>query len=255
MRVVTWNVNGLRAALRKGFWKHVDQLQPDVLMLQEIRVLPEQLTAADREPDGWHIVWHPAEKKGYAGVATLSRTPLEELGRGMDGPDPQGRVLVTATGGLQHINVYLPSGSRSAEAQQNKEAFMERFASWTRRFADGNTPAVLGGDLNIAHTERDIHNPTGNKKNSGFLPHEREWFSQWLDSGWSDLLREKTAGDDKGPYSWWSNRGRARELDRGWRIDYLAGNRAVRCTEAFVHRAGGMEVSDHAPVVFDLELS
>jgi exodeoxyribonuclease-3 len=254
MRVVTWNVNGLRAALRKGFWDHVEQLQPDVLMLQEIRVTPDQLPAKDRAPEGWHVVWHPAEKKGYAGVATLSRTPIEELGRGMDGPDPQGRVLVTATGGMQHVNVYLPSGSRSDEAQQNKEAFMERFASWTRTFAHSSTPTVLGGDLNIAHTAQDIHNPKGNAKNSGFLPHERDWFGRWLDSGWSDLLREKV-GEEQGPYSWWSNRGRARELDRGWRIDYLVGNRAVRCTAAFVHRAGGMEVSDHAPVVFDLELN
>ncbi len=253
MRVVTWNVNGLRAALKKGFWEHVDQLAPDVLLLQEIRVLPEQLPEADRTPAGWHIAWHPAEKKGYAGVATLSRTPIEIVGRGMDDADPEGRVLVTRTGGLQHVNVYLPSGSRSAEAQTSKEGFMERFAAWTRRFHDDG-PTVLGGDLNIAHTERDIHNPRGNTRNSGFLPHERDWFGTWLDGGWSDLLREHV-GEVQGPYSWWSNRGRARELDRGWRIDYLVGNRGVRCTEAFVHRPGGMEVSDHAPVVFDVELS
>jgi len=253
MRVVTWNVNGLRAAIRKGFWAHVDQLEPDVLLLQEIRVTPEQLGAKDREPDGWNVVWHPAEKKGYAGVATMSRLPLEEVGRGMNAPDPQGRVLVTRAGGLQHVNVYLPSGSRSDEAQKSKEGFMEHFAGWTRSFTDSDQPTVLGGDLNIAHTDNDIHNPAGNKKNSGFLPHEREWFGSWLESGWSDLLREQV-GDEKGPYSWWSNRGRARELDRGWRIDYLVGNQPVRCTKAFVHRPGGMEVSDHAPVVFDLEL-
>jgi len=252
VRVVTWNVNGLRAAIRKGFWRHVEELKPDVLLLQEIRALPEQLSAADRAPEGWHVLWHPAEKKGYAGVATLSRAPLVELGRGMDAPDPEGRVLVTQVEGLQLVNVYLPSGSRSPEAQRRKEGFMERFATWTQALLDEG-PAVVGGDLNIAHTERDIHNPRGNQKNSGFLPHERAWFSAWLGGGWSDLLRDYL-GEVQGPYSWWSNRGRARELDRGWRIDYLVGNPGVRCTHAFVHRAGGLKVSDHAPVVYDLTL-
>lgn len=253
MRITTWNVNGLRAALRKGFWSHVETLQPDVLMLQEVRALPEQLTEADRAPEGWHVHWHPAEKKGYSGVATLSRHPIEVLSTGMGGDDPEGRVLRVRTAGMTCINVYLPSGSRSVEAQANKEVFLAQFRGWTESYASVDEPVFLAGDLNIAHTENDIHNPSGNKHTSGFLPHEREWFSDWLASGWTDLFRHHV-GPQKGPYSWWSNRGRARELDRGWRIDYIVGNAAAagRTTAASVHRPGGMEVSDHAPVTVEL---
>jgi exodeoxyribonuclease III len=253
MRIATWNVNGLRAAFKKGFWTHVQAVNPDVLMLQEIRVLPDQLTEVERAPDGWNVVWHPAEKKGYAGTATLSRAPIELLGIGMDGEDDQGRVVQTRVQGVRCINVYLPSGSRSEEAQANKEVFMDRFFEWTQAFAQSDEPVILGGDLNIAHTENDIHNPVSNKKTSGFLPHEREWFTRWLATGWTDLFRAQV-GLQKGPYSWWSNRGQARALDRGWRIDYLVGNAAAaaRCTGASIHKPGGMEVSDHAPVVIDL---
>jgi exodeoxyribonuclease-3 len=255
VRVTTWNVNGLRAALKKGLHRHLAQLDTDVLLLQEIRATPAQLPAEDQQPDGWFSTWHPAERKGYSGVATWSRRPHWVVGTGMDAPDPEGRILRTRTKRLQLVNVYLPSGSRSAEAQQSKEAWMERFLPWATALADTDEPVILAGDLNIAHTALDIHNPTGNKKNSGFLPHEREWFGQLLASGYTDLLRAQL-GEVQGPYSWWSNRGRARELDRGWRIDYLLGNAAAAaaCRGASVHRAGGLEVSDHAPVTVDLAL-
>lgn len=255
MRITTWNVNGLRAAYKKGLEAHLGQVRPDVLMLQEIRCLPEQLTKAQAEPEGWHVAWHPAERKGYAGVATWSRQPHEVLGTGMGDADPEGRILRTRVGPLHLVNVYLPSGSRSPEAQASKEAWMDRFAPWATALAASPEPVILAGDLNIAHTERDIHNPKGNKKNSGFLPHEREWFGALLANGWTDLLREQL-GDVQGPYSWWSNRGQARALDRGWRIDYLLGNAAAAaaCRGASVHRPGGMEVSDHAPVTVELDL-
>ncbi len=254
MRVATWNVNGMRAALRKGFDRHIEELSPDVLLLQEIRALPEQLPEAWRDPEGWHVTWHPAEKKGYAGTAIWVRGEAEVVHTGIAGePDPQGRVLVVRANGVRFVSVYLPSGSSSPEAQERKEAFMSRFAVWMKELASSDEPTLVAGDLNVAHTEDDIHNPTGNKKNSGFLPHEREWFGELLGLGWHDVLRE-SVGQRKGPYSWWSNRGRARELDRGWRIDYLLANAALapRCGDAFVHRAGGLEVSDHAPVLVDL---
>lgn len=255
MRITTWNVNGLRAALRKGFAAHIERIAPDVLMLQEIRVLPEQLPEGWASPSGWHVDWHPAERKGYAGVATWTRTPAERVEIGMGEEDPEGRVLVSELGGVRLVNVYLPSGSASPEAQERKEAWMERFLPWAAAQAALDRPVILGGDLNIAHTERDIHNPSGNKRNSGFLPHEREWFSGLLERGWVDLVREHV-GEMQGPYSWWSNRGRARELDRGWRIDYLLGNgpAAARLVHAFISREGGLEVSDHAPVTVELDL-
>ncbi|MBN2798360.1 MAG: exodeoxyribonuclease III [Deltaproteobacteria bacterium] len=254
MRIATWNVNGLRAALRKGLPDHLEALRLDALMMQEVRSLPEQLPAPWRQPVGWEVVWHPAEKRGYAGTATWARQELVEVGRGLGGEeDPEGRVLVCEVGGVRLINVYLPSGSASEERQARKEAWMARFLPWAAAQLSLPLPVLLAGDLNIAHTPLDIHNATGNKRNSGFLPHEREWFSALLSTGWRDLLREQE-GPVQGPYSWWSNRGRARELNRGWRIDYLLGNDqlAAQVQRVWVHREGGLAVSDHAPVVVDL---
>lgn len=254
LRLVSWNVNGLRAALRKNYAEHLANLKPDAILLQEIRAFPEQLPKDWQEPEGWHVTWHPAEKAGYAGVATWTKNEHEVVSRGMDGPDPQGRVLRTMSDGVELVNIYLPSGSRSAEAQANKEVFMDRLMAWAQPLANADHPVILAGDLNIAHTEQDIHNAKGNKKNSGFLPHEREWFTKLLDSGWDDLFRSHV-GEQQGPYSWWSNRGRARELNRGWRIDYLLGNAAAkkRLKKAWIERQGGLDTSDHAPVVVELD--
>ncbi len=256
MRITTWNVNGLRAAIRKGMAGHLATLRPDILLLQEIRATPNQLPADWRSPEGWNAVWHPGTVPGYAGVATWTRHPQWLVGLGTDaGPDLEGRILRTRTRTMQLINVYLPSGSRSDEAQARKEGWMADFAAWSAPLAQLPEPVLLCGDLNIAHHARDIHNPTGNKRNSGFMPHEREWFTEWLGQGWHDMLREHV-GDVQGPYSWWSNRGQARAKDRGWRIDYVIGNAAARATlkKAWVHRPGGLEVSDHAPVTVELSL-
>lgn len=253
MRITTWNVNGMRAALRKGFAEIIEEVQPDVLLLQEIRALPEQLPDEWVNPDGWHVHWHPAEKKGYAGTAIWSREPIEILGTGLDAPDPEGRVVRARIADVEVASIYLPSGSSSDERQQAKEAWMHEFLPWAQQFLRKRRPVVLGGDLNIAHTERDIFYAKSNEKTSGFMPHERDWFGTLLDTGWRDHVRQHL-GDVQGPYSWWSNRGRARELDRGWRIDYLLGNAASakRFESADICRNGGLVVSDHAPVSIDL---
>ena len=253
MRIVTWNVNGLRAALRKGFLEHIAGLNPDVLLLQEIRVLPEQLPKCYRNPEGWHVIWHPAERKGYAGTAVWSRLPIAEEERGAGGSDPEGRVLRVSTQGMQFISAYLPSGSSGDHRQAIKECWMDRFRAWADGLVATHVPTIMGGDFNIAHTERDIFYAKSNEKHSGFLPHERAWMGDLIASGWRDFIREH-CGDVQGPYSWWSNRGQARALDRGWRIDYLLGNAAAttRVRSAHIDRAGGMTISDHAPVVVDL---
>lgn len=254
MRITTWNVNGLRAALRKGFARHVERIAPDVLLLQEIRALPEQLPGEWIDPPGWHVHWHPAERKGYSGVAIWSRHRFEVLGTGIHESDPEGRILHARVKGVRVVNVYLPSGSSSEERQKIKEdLWMARFLPWAEPYTQRDEPVVLGGDFNIAHTEKDIFYARGNEKNSGFLPHERQWMTDLLATGWNDFVRHHF-GDVQGPYSWWSNRGRARELDRGWRIDYLLGNAAVatRFRNAAVHREAGLTVSDHAPVSIDL---
>ena len=256
MRITTWNVNGIRAAIRKGFDAHIAVIAPDVLLLQEVRALREQLPSGWNGLDGWHVVWNPAVKKGYSGTAVLSRDPivlnsteLDEFG------DDEGRLIETTINGMGIASIYLPSGSSSDERQRVKDTWLLGFQRWT---ADRlhHRPFLFGGDLNIAHTEKDIFYAKSNEKTSGFLPHERAWFSRILKSGWHDITREHF-GDIPGPYSWWSNRGRARELDRGWRIDYLMVNASLRpyVRQALVHREGGLEVSDHAPVSVDLDWS
>lgn len=269
IRITTWNVNGLRAALRKGFAEHIERIAPDVLLLQEVRATPDVLPSEWAEPKGWHVTWHPAEKPGYAGTAVWSRMPHQVTGVGLASgrntrvADAEGRVLRvrveadgTSGGPLEVVSVYLPSGSSSEARQANKEAWMQNFFPWAVKLQRKRTPVVMGGDFNIAHTEADIWNPKGNAKNSGFLPHERAWFGDLLSATgakWQDAVREH-AGDVQGPYSWWSNRGRARELDRGWRIDYLLANRSAARHIVTTHtdRDAMLACSDHAPVSVNL---
>ena len=260
MRIVTWNVNGIRAAIRKGLDKFIDKMDADVLMLQEVRCLPEQLPKDWEVPEGYEMILHPAEKKGYSGVATLSKGPMKEQGRGMKGSldpaDSEGRVLITEHDDLLLVNTYLPSGSSKEERQIYKETWMEQWRQFIQPLIALEKPVIVAGDLNIAHTENDIWNPKGNAKSSGFLPHEREWFSDLLNDGWHDLFREHVGPDAK-LFSWWSNRGQARIKDRGWRIDYLLGNKIAfgRLVSVEIDRQGGLEVSDHAPVILDLHSS
>ncbi len=254
MRIATWNVNGLRAAIRKGLDEWLADFAPDVLLLQEIRCLPEQLPADWQSPTSWHVAWHPAERKGYAGTAVFSRTPIKVLGTGIDdAPDPEGRVLRVDVDGVDLLSVYLPSGSSSEEAQVRKNVWMKQFGPWMASLKRRRRPVIVGGDLNIARDERDIYHWRSNRDTSGFLPHERDWLNGLVDSGWHDLVREHV-GDVDGPYSWWSQRGQARALDRGWRIDFLLANAAAakRASNPMIHREAGLACSDHAPVIVDL---
>ena len=259
MRFVSWNVNGLRAAIRKGIDGYFTMLNPDVTMLQETRSLDEQLPPNWSWPASWHVTLQPAEKKGYSGVAiaTVGEHAVLERGKGgkLDGNDTEGRVLVCEYKGVLCINTYLPSGSNKDERQHFKEGWMEEWRTWLRPFLDEQRPVVVCGDLNIAHTEDDIWNPKGNANISGFLPQERAWFSELLGDGWTDAFRH-VAGEGVKTYSWWSNRGQARGKDRGWRIDYFLLNQAALevLQDCFIVRQGGLDVSDHAPVVLDLTL-
>ena len=256
MRIATWNVNGIRAAARKGFSDHLARVNPDVLLLQEVRALPEQVPAELREPEGWSTMWHPAEKKGYSGTAIWATHPkTKEESRGIGGDDHEGRVIVARVGPVRVVSVYLPSGSSGDHRQAIKDEWMPAFMDWAKPMLRSRIPTVLGGDFNIAHTERDIFYAKSNQNTSGFLPHEREWMGGMIDMGWRDVVREKF-GDVDGPYSWWSNRGQARAKDRGWRIDYLLLNKAAHnaLVDCHIDRQSGLEVSDHAMVVADLDV-
>ena len=144
--------------------------------------MPEQLPDEWSQPDGWHVLWHPAKKKGYAGVAVWSRHPIREIARGLDShdDDEEGRVLAVEVGGVQLYSIYLPSGSSGEQRQALKESWMTRFAPWADALRRKRKPIIMGGDFNIAHTEKDIFYAKGNTNNSGFLPHERAWFGDLL---------------------------------------------------------------------------
>lgn len=254
MRVLTWNVNGIRAAMRKGLADWIDEIEPDVVMLQEIRARPDQIDELTFPFAGWHAVWNPAEKAGYAGTAIFSRLPIKTHRAGIDGAaDPDGRLIRADIDGIDLLSIYLPSGSNSPEGQTRKDAWMLQFKPWLATLLRRRRPVVLGGDLNIARDERDIFHWRSNRDVSGFLPHERAWMNNVVESGWRDLVREH-AGDVDGPYTWWSNRGQARQLDRGWRIDYLLANQraASMAGTPTIHRQAGLACSDHAPVIVDL---
>ena len=278
LKITTWNVNGLRAAIRKGFGKHLAEIAPDVLLLQEVRATPDQLPKEWQNPAGWHVVWNPAQKPGYAGTAVWSRLPMDILGTGLadDHADEEGRVArarIGGAGGVEVASIYLPSGSSGEARQVEKERWMAMFRPWAEAQLKRKHPVILGGDLNIAITPRDIFHAKSNEETSGFLPHERQWMEELVALGWRDFVREDfdaalARGDRAavtgrfgvegegidparhGPYSWWSNRGGARASNRGWRIDYLLGN--AKAGASFAHAAIGrqaaLEVSDHAPV-------
>lgn len=257
MRILTWNINGIRSAAKKGLWDRIDAIAPDVACFQEIRAHPEVLTEDLRSRAGWHVEWHPAKKPGYAGTGAWCRTEFAIEARGMGGgraADDEGRILVSRCSGIRIVNTYLPSGSAGPHRQAIKDRWLPRFARWIAPMARSRVPTILCGDLNIAHTPRDIYYAKSNEKNSGFLPHEREWIGDLIASGWRDLVRED-AGDRDGPYTWWSNRGQARALDRGWRIDYILANRAAHrlVTGVAVHREASLGISDHAPITVDLD--
>jgi exodeoxyribonuclease III len=254
MRVVTWNVNGLRAAWGRGLGKQLRALAPDVVMLQEIRCTPDVLPDDFRLPRGFRATWHPAAKKGWSGVATWTRGPHVKVSVGTLGDaDPDGRVLVTDFDGVRLVNVYAPSGSSGEAAQARKDRFMVDFLPFARGLAAHDGPVVVAGDLNVAPEPIDVWEPKRSAKLSGCLPHERRWIADVLGLGFVDVVRHRGTRTP-GPWTWWSNFGTAKAEDRGWRIDLALVNQsgAKHVTSATVDRDAGLACSDHAPVIVDL---
>ncbi|QNG19505.1 exodeoxyribonuclease III [Rhodococcus triatomae] len=259
--ISTVNVNGVRAAARKGLVEWLGATEADVVCLQETRASDEQLrdTLAPSLDGGWHVVSAEPAAKGRNGVAVLSREPADavRIGHGDDEFAEAGRYLEADFGDLTVASLYLPSGEAQTPRQDEKERFMESFAAHlgdtAAEAAAADRDIVVCGDWNIAHTELDLKNWKTNRKNSGFLPHERDWLSALLaaDAAWVDVVRSLRPHVD-GPYSWWSYRGKAFDNDAGWRIDYQIATRALadRAKDARVERAATYDQrwSDHAPV-------
>jgi exodeoxyribonuclease-3 len=250
----TLNLNGIRSAERRGFSRWLAKKAPDYLCLQELRAGTGDVEDDLRSPAGYNTRWLCATKKGYSGVALYSRGTPERYrdGHGFDLCSDEGRATRADFGDLSIVSLYVPSGSSSPERQAVKFAFLERLIEWTGELAAEGKPIALCGDFNIAHTALDIARPRQNEKNSGFLPEERAWFDRLLAQGWVDCLRAQHP-DVPGLYSWWSNRGRARENDVGWRIDYVLAtpSLASRVRAASIDKKAGL--SDHAPVIVTID--
>ncbi|QNE76845.1 exodeoxyribonuclease III [Streptomyces finlayi] len=269
LTVTSVNVNGLRAAAKKGFVEWLAGTEADVICLQEVRAEPQQLPAEVREPEGWHTVHAPAAAKGRAGVSLFTRHAPERVQIGFGGFggtegaefDASGRYVEVDLPGVTVASLYLPSGEVGTERQEEKERFMAAFLPYLeglkgRSAAEGREVLVCG-DWNIAHQEADLKNWKANRKSSGFLPEERAWLTRVFDEArYVDVVRALHP-DVEGPYSWWSYRGRAFDNDSGWRIDYQVATPglAARAVKAWVERAAthGERWSDHAPVTVTYE--
>ncbi|MEU0049321.1 exodeoxyribonuclease III [Streptomyces sp. NPDC006184] len=266
LTVTSVNVNGLRAAAKKGFVEWLAGTEADVVCLQEVRAEPHQLPEEVRGPDGWHVTHAPAAAKGRAGVSLYTRREPDRVrvGFGSAEFDGSGRYVEADLPGVTVASLYLPSGEAGTERQDEKVRFMDEFLTHLkdlreRAAADGREVLVCG-DWNIAHRQADLRNWRGNTKNSGFLPEERAWLGRVLepaDGGYVDVVRALHP-DTEGPYTWWSYRGRAFDNDSGWRIDYQIATPGLagRAVKGFVERAAthAERWSDHAPVtvVYDL---
>ncbi len=254
MKIISYNVNGIRAALKKDFLGWLAHEAPDVLCIQETKAQEEQIDQTGFEKLGYHCYWFSAQKKGYSGVGILSKTKPDhvEYGMGIEKYDNEGRFLRADFGEISVVSAYHPSGSSGTERQAFKMQWLSDFHNYVNELRQTRPQLILSGDYNICRLWIDIHNPEKQQKTSGFLPEEREWFQEFVDDGYVDSFRKLNPA--KHQYSWWSYRATARQRNKGWRIDYhmVTDNldekiQAVSILSEAVH-------SDHCPVVVEIDV-
>jgi exodeoxyribonuclease-3 len=255
MRIVSFNVCGIRSAAKKGAFRWLARQEADVVCLQETRCFLHQLEGHDVEMPGYRHIFHEAQRPGYAGVAVFTRHEPDKVIRGFGEPefDAEGRYLEVQLGDLSVVSLYAPSGSAGPERQASKDRFLESFMRHLEKLRRRKRKYIICGDWNIAHRNIDLKNWRSNQKNSGFLPHERAWMDRLFGpAGYVDAFREVNQEPDQ--YTWWSNRGQARAKNVGWRIDYHVVSRGLagRARGAYIYK--DERFSDHAPLVLDYDL-
>ncbi len=254
MKIISYNVNGIRAAINKGFLDWLVATNADVVCIQEIKAQTDQIPLLEFNERGYHHFWFPAEKKGYSGVAILSKKQPDhvEYGMGMQQYDREGRFLRADFGDVSVVSVYHPSGSSGDERQAFKMQWLGDFEKYVQQLRQNRPNLILSGDYNICHQAIDIHDPIRNATVSGFLPEEREWMTGFLTQGYVDTFRQ--LNKEPHHYSWWSYRANARNNNKGWRIDYHM------ITENLLSKLNSARIlpearhSDHCPVVVELSL-
>lgn len=254
MRIITYNVNGIRAAMRKGFADWIESAQPDVLCIQETKAQPDQIPVFDFELLGYKTFAHSAIKKGYSGVAILTKKEPDQVKAGIGIPayDAEGRFIRSDYGDISVISVYHPSGSSGEERQAFKMKWLHDFESYVSQLRKERPNLIICGDYNICHQAIDIHDPIRNAKVSGFLPEEREWMSGFLNNGFTDSFRHLNTEPHQ--YSWWSYRANARANNKGWRIDYnMVSDTLSNKIERVAILSQAMH-SDHCPVLLEMDI-
>ncbi len=248
MKIITYNVNGLRSALSKGFTDWLSAELPDIVCLQETKAQPEQIPTLEFEMLGYRSYFFSAEKKGYSGVAILTRIVPDHVEYGMGIPcyDREGRFLRADYGDLSVVSVYHPSGTTGEERQAFKMTWLEDFEKYVQALYKSRPKLILCGDYNICHRPIDIHDPVRNANSSGFLPEEREWMSGFLSGGFIDTFRYFHP-DEPHHYTWWSFRANARTNNKGWRIDYCMASPEMLPLLKDAYILPDVKHSDHCP--------
>ena len=249
MKLISWNVNGLRACVGKGFFSFMEAEQPDMLCLQETKLQPEQAP----QIEGYYEYWNSAEKKGYSGVALFSKTEPEAVsyGLGIDEHDHEGRVITADYGAFYLVTVYTPNSQDELKRLDYRMRWEDDFRAYLQKL-DAEKPVIVCGDMNVAHQEIDLKNPKTNRRNAGLTDEERAKMTELLSAGFTDTFRHFYP-ELTGAYSWWSYRFKAREKNAGWRIDYfLVSNRLIGRVKA-ARILSNVFGSDHCPVLIELE--
>lgn len=254
MKIITYNVNGLRSALSKGFTDWLADEQPDIVCLQETKAQPEQIPTLEFEMLGYRAYFFSAKKKGYSGVAILTKQIPDrvEQGMGISRYDDEGRFLRADFGELSVVSVYHPSGTTGDERQAFKMVWLEDFHKYVSELTLLRPKLLLCGDYNICHRPIDIHDPVRNANSSGFLPEERDWMSKFLDSGFIDTFRHFHPEEPQ-HYTWWSFRANARTNNKGWRIDYCMASPALLPNLKDARILPEVKHSDHCPALVEIE--
>lgn len=253
MKIISYNVNGIRAAMKKDFVGWLKSTNADIVCLQEVKAEESQVDTEDIKALGYHIFWYPAQKKGYSGVAIFSKTKPDhvEYGCGIDIYDYEGRVIRADFGDLSVMSVYMPSGSSGDERQAFKMQWLSDFLEYSTTLRKERPNIIISGDYNICHKPIDIHNPVSNKKSSGFLPEEREWLTSFIESGFIDTFR--VFDESPGKYSWWSYRFNSRSKNLGWRIDYHMASLPLKDRLSSSKILSEAVHSDHCPILLEID--
>lgn len=252
MRIISYNVNGIRAAINKGFTDWLATDPADIICLQEIKALQTDVDMAIFEALGYNVYWCPAQKKGYSGVAILSKFPATNVhyGMGAEQSDAEGRVIGIDMYGVRIISAYFPSGTTGDIRQTYKYQWLDEFYDYIQSLMNAGIQPIVCGDYNICHKAIDIHNPVSNKNTSGFLPEERAWMDKWFENKMVDTFRYVNA--EPHHYSWWSYRANARAQNKGWRIDYISVHESMQDKIVDARIYPNVVHSDHCPVYAEL---